>query len=95
MPTDSESEPLSKDLPIWPWDAVFVVVWNHREEKMNLQELVLNKLSREQIQEALDCLYHELEPQDQMLRELMPSEWAFLVTLLEGLMKERRHYSLH
>ena len=92
---DLESERSSKDSQILPWDAVFVVVWNHREEKMSVQELVLNKLSREQIQEALDCLYHELEPQDQMLKDLPPQEWVFLATLLDGLMKERKFYSLH
>ena len=92
---DSALEPLSKDSPIWPWDAVFVVQWHHREAKMNVQDLVLSKLSREQIQEALICLYHELEPSDQMLKDLGPQEWAFLVVLLDRLMKERKFYNLH
>jgi hypothetical protein len=95
VPMGSASEPLYKDSPIWPWDAVFVVQWPHRRAKMNVQELVLNKLSREQIQEELNCLYHELEPQDQMLRDLEPQEWAFLVALLDGLMRERKVYNLH
>jgi hypothetical protein len=80
---------------MWPWDAALVVLWLRREEKMNFQELVLNRLSREQVQEALNCLYHELEPQDQTLKDLLPQEWVFLASLLDGLMKERKFYSLH
>ena len=62
---------------------------------MRIHELTLSDLSKEQIQEALHCLYHELEPQDPTLKELKPQEWGCLVVLLNSLMREKKHYSLH
>ncbi len=54
---------------------------------MNRQEQVLSKLSLEQVQEALNCLYHELEPQDQKLQLLPPQDWSVLAVLLHELMQ--------
>ena len=95
VPTDSGSERSSKGSLILPWDAVFVVLWPNREERMSVQDLVLNKLSKEQIQEALVCLYQDSEPSDWMLKSLNSEEWLFLAAMLDGLMNERKMYSLH
>jgi hypothetical protein len=62
---------------------------------VNQYQQVLAKLSLEQLQEALDCLYHELDPQDQKLQNLPLQDWSLLAVLLNDLMKEKRHAPLH
>jgi hypothetical protein len=56
---------------------------------------VLEKLSLEQLQEALHCLYNEESPQDEKLQNLEFQEWSLLAVLLSGLMNEKRMYPLH
>ena len=56
---------------------------------------LLQRLSVEQVSEALNCLYHEQQPKDLVLQSLEWSDWVFLVRLLNGLMNERKASSLH
>jgi hypothetical protein len=56
---------------------------------------VLSKLSLEQLQEALICLYSEMPPKDSVLRNLQSEEWGVLHLLLNGLLNEKDESSLH
>jgi hypothetical protein len=56
---------------------------------------VLEKLTLEQLQEALNCLYNELPPQDEKLQNLELQEWGLLAVLLSGLMREKERGRLH
>jgi len=49
---------------------------------VNLYQPVLEKLTLEQLQEALNCLYNELPPQDEKLQNLELQEWGLLAVLL-------------
>ena len=59
------------------------------------QELLLQKLSLPQLEEALMCLYQDSPPQDKLLRELKAQEWSLLQFLLNLLMYEKKSSSLH
>ena len=61
---------------------------------MELNPLLV-RLSVEQVQEALNCLYHEHPPKDEALQGLELRDWAFLVHLLHGLINERKVSNLH
>ena len=62
---------------------------------MNPYQPVLEKLSLEQLQEALHCLYNEESPQDEKLQNLEFQEWSLLAVLLSGLMREKEREQLH
>jgi hypothetical protein len=62
---------------------------------VNLYQPVLEKLTLEQLQEALNCLYNELPPQDEKLQNLELQEWSLLAVLLSGLMREKERGRLH
>jgi hypothetical protein len=62
---------------------------------VNPYQPVLEKLSLEQLQEALHCLYNEEPPQDKKLQDLKVQEWSLLAVLLSGLMREKELYLLH
>ena len=62
---------------------------------MNPYQPVLEKLTLEQLEQALNCLYNESPPQDEKLRSLQVQDWSLLAVLLNGLMNEKDGSSLH
>ena len=59
------------------------------------QNPLLKRLSLNQLEEALSCLYHDQHPKDELLQSLEGRDWGFLARLLSGLMSERRVSNLH
>jgi hypothetical protein len=56
---------------------------------------LLNRLSVEQLQEALVCLHQDQSPQDPYLQNLSSKEWSLLHDLLVMLFQEKKLSSLH
>jgi len=56
---------------------------------------LLKRLTLEQLEEALNCLYRDQNPLDQKLRQLKVKEWSLLHELLLMLLQERKESSLH
>jgi hypothetical protein len=62
---------------------------------MPSQKQLLQKLTLEQLEQALMSLYNEQEPLDQELLQLQQPEWEILGELLSGLLIEKQGSSLH
>jgi predicted amidophosphoribosyltransferase len=56
---------------------------------------VVQKLQLPEVEEALACLYHHKEPEQQALLELENQDWVALAQLLHQLMLEKNQASLH
>jgi hypothetical protein len=69
--------------------------YNLMSPLQELQISLLNRLTLEQVQEALVCLHRDQLPQDQTLKELNLQDWGLLHLLLSDLMSEKSHLSLH
>jgi hypothetical protein len=54
------------------------------------QGSLLDRLKKEEVENALDCLYNMKKPELPVLQNLEVKEWALLIFLLESLMQERR-----
>jgi hypothetical protein len=59
------------------------------------QQLLLQRLTVEQVEEALTCLHWDRQPENSVLRQLEAQDWLLLATLLNGLMTEKQMYPLH
>ena len=56
---------------------------------------LLNRLSLEQLEEALLCLHQDLPPQDSYLQNLPWQDWNLLHELLIMLIVEKKESSVH
>ena len=67
---------------------------------MNLQppeelQNLLHRLTLEQLEQALGCLYNAEPPSSPVLQDLAVQQWALLSGLLVLLLQEREQSSLH
>lgn len=53
------------------------------------------ELEKEEVEEALKCLYLRQPPELQKLKELSLKDWELLVFLLDQLLREREKDRLH
>jgi hypothetical protein len=71
---------------------------NYKEQPMNSshqnQEPQVLQMSPEQVSQAMDCLYHQKQPQGELL-SLTLEHWEELSQLLINLLKEKRRSSVH
>ena len=69
--------------------------WGRKKRRLLVQDNLLNNLSLEQVEKALECLYLSQPPQEEPLVSLSEQEWLLLSNLLCNLLKERNHSPLH
>ena len=65
------------------------------QQELWLQQQVLQKLTLEQLEQALHSLYKNEEPHDPLLQRLQIPEWLALMKLLGDLLAEKNQSSLH
>ena len=65
------------------------------QQEWQFQQQVLQKLTVEQVEQALHSLYSHEEPKDPLLQRLQIPEWLVLMKLLNDLLLEKSQSSLH
>ena len=65
------------------------------QQDWKLQQQLLEKLTLQQVEQALLSLYNSKEPDDPQLQSLQLPEWLILVNLLNDLLAEKSVSNLH
>ena len=61
----------------------------------HLDSPILQKLSQQQVEQALTALYLQMNPVAEVLQKLKAQEWMILAFLLQALMEEKAEATLH